>query len=63
MSFKTDAEIAQSSTMRPIGEIAAKAGFELLTTSSPMAITKPKSILPKHSSCRKTRPSDFGYCH
>ncbi|HGK6002828.1 TPA: formate--tetrahydrofolate ligase [Neisseria meningitidis] len=27
MSFKTDAEIAQSSTMRPIGEIAAKLGL------------------------------------
>ena len=62
MSFKTDAEIAQSSTMRPIGEIAAKLGLNV-TTSSPMAITKPKSILPRHSSCRKTRPSDFGYRH
>ncbi|HEZ3380181.1 TPA: formate--tetrahydrofolate ligase [Neisseria meningitidis] len=28
MSFKTDAEIAQSSTMRPIGEIAAKLGLD-----------------------------------
>ena len=27
MSFKTDAEIAQSSTMRPIGEIASKLGL------------------------------------
>lgn len=31
MSFKTDAEIAQSSTMRPIGEIAAKLGLGLET--------------------------------
>ena len=29
MSFKTDAEIAQSSTMRPIGEIAAKLGLNV----------------------------------
>ena len=29
MSFKTDAEIAQSSTMRPIGEIAAKLGLNI----------------------------------
>ena len=62
MSFKTDAEIAQSSTMRPIGEIAAKLGLTL-TTSSPMVITKPKSILPKHSAAAKTRPSDSGYRH
>ncbi|STZ75529.1 formate--tetrahydrofolate ligase [Bergeriella denitrificans] len=31
MSFKTDAEIAQSSTMRPIGEIAAKLGLKAET--------------------------------
>ena len=29
MSFKTDAEIAQSSTMRPIGEIATKLGLNV----------------------------------
>ena len=29
MSFKTDAEIAQSSTVRPIGEIAAKLGLNV----------------------------------
>ncbi len=29
MSFKTDAETAQSSTMRPIGEIAAKLGLNV----------------------------------
>lgn len=29
MSFKTDAEIAQSSTMRPIGEIAVKLGLNI----------------------------------
>ena len=31
MSFKTDAEIAQSSEMRPIGEIAAKLGLDTAT--------------------------------
>ena len=51
MSFKTDAEIAQSSTMRPIGEIAAKLGLNVDHT----AITKPKSILPKRSNCRKNK--------
>jgi len=48
MSFKTDAEIAQSSTMRPIGEIAAKLGLNVDNI-------KPKSILPRHSSCRKNK--------
>ena len=63
MSFKTDAEIAQSSTMRPIGEIAAKLGLNV-DNIEPYGHYK-----AKNQSCRgvqtaaKTRPSDFGYRH
>ena len=54
MSFKTDAEIAQSSTMRPIGEIAAKLGLNV-DNIEPYGHTKPKSTLPKRSNCRKNK--------
>lgn len=54
MSFKTDAEIAQSSTMRPIGEIAAKLGLNV-DNIEPYGHYKAKINPAEHSSCCKNK--------
>ena len=54
MSFKTDAEIAQSSTMRPIGEIAAKLGLNV-DNIEPYGHYKAKINPAEAFSCRKNK--------